>query len=66
MGRSVRSWSINVICGLLAYAASRLIWQGRERPLEYLHWELVTFAAFYLLLQALIRGRKFARRGKEP
>ena len=32
---------------------------------EKLHWELMTFAVFYLILQALIRGRKLAKLGKE-
>ena len=58
------SWLINVLCGLLAYTGSRLIWEHRESPFEKLHWELVTFAVFYLILQVLIRGRSLARKGK--
>jgi hypothetical protein len=65
MRRRIGSWLINVICGLLAYTGSRLIWGEKESPFEKLHWELLTFAVFYLLLQALIRGWKLALKGKE-
>jgi hypothetical protein len=64
MRGNLGSWLINVTCGLLAYASSRLIWGQKEIRFEHLHWELLTFAAFYGLLQALIRGRKLARIGK--
>jgi hypothetical protein len=65
MKGGVKSWLINVICGLLAYVGSRLIWAEKDSPFADLHWELMTFAVFYLILQALIRGRKMARLGKD-
>jgi len=65
MRGGVGSWLINVICGLLAYTGSRLIWKDAESVLEKLPLELLTFAILYLLLQLLIRGRKLARKGKE-
>ncbi len=58
------SWLINVLCGLLAYAGSRIVWGQKESALDKLHWELLTFVVFYLLLQALIRGWKLALKGK--
>ena len=61
----VKSWLINVTCGLLAYTGSRFIWAEKDTGITKLPWELVTFALLYLLLQALIRGRKLARLGKE-
>jgi hypothetical protein len=64
MRHGIGTWLINVLCGLLAYAGSRLIWGAQDTVLGKLHWELVTFAAFYLLLQALIRGWRLALRGK--
>ena len=65
MGRGIGSWLINVICGLLAYTGSRLIWREAESVFEKLPLELLTFAILYLLLQLLIRGRKLAKKGKE-
>jgi len=64
MRRGFASWLINVICGLLAYTGSRLIWTDQKSALEKLPYELLTFAVLYLLLQLLIRGRRLARRGK--
>ncbi len=61
----VKSWLINVVCGLLAYTGSRFIWAEKDTGFTKLPWELLTFAALYLLLQALIRGRKLAKLGKE-
>ena len=61
----MKSWLINVSCGLLAYTGSRFIWAEKDTGFEKLPWELMTFAALYLLLQALIRGRKLAKLGKE-
>ena len=65
MRSGIGSWLINVICGLLAYTGSRLIWKDAESVLEKLPLELLTFAILYLLLQLLIRGRKLARKGKD-
>ncbi len=60
----MKSWLINVSCGLLAYTGSRFIWAEKDTGFTKLPWELLTFAVFYLLLQALIRGRGLAKRGK--
>lgn len=54
---------IDVICGLLAYVGARLIYSEKD-VFDYLLWELVTFAAIYLLLQAIFRGWKLAQAGK--
>ena len=54
---------IDVFCGFLAYVAARLVW-GTQDVFANLHWELLTFAAVYLVLQAIVRGRKLARAGK--
>lgn len=62
----VKSWIINVTCGLLAYTGSRFIWAEKDTGITRLHWELGTFALLYLLMQALIRGRKLAKEGKQP
>ncbi len=64
MAAGFKSWLINVICGLLAYTGSRFLWAEKDTGVTKLHWELLTFAVFYLILQALIRGRKLARRSK--
>ncbi len=61
----MKSWLINVLCGLAAYTGSRFIWAEKDTGITRLHWELFTFAALYLLLQALIRGRELAKKGKE-
>jgi len=66
MASGIKSWFINVICGLLAYSGSRFLWAEKDTGVNKLHWELLTFAVFYLILQALIRGRRLARKGKEP
>lgn len=65
MASGLKSWLINVICGLMAYTGSRFIWAEKDTGVEKLHWELLTFAVFYLILQALIRGRRLAKKGKE-
>jgi hypothetical protein len=54
---------IDVFCGFAAYVVARLIWGGRG-VFESLHWELLTFAVVFLLLQAIIRGRHLAREGR--
>jgi hypothetical protein len=54
---------VDVFCGLVAYVFARLIWQPHE-VFANLYKELLTFAAVYLLLQAIVRGRKLARAGK--
>lgn len=61
----MKSWLINTVCGLAAYTGSRFIWAEKDTGITKLHWELITFAVLYLLLQALIRGRKLAKVGKE-
>jgi hypothetical protein len=54
---------IDVFCGFLAYVAARLVWGTRE-DFANIHLELLTFAVVYLLLQAIVRGRKLARLGR--
>lgn len=61
--RSITSRLVDVLCGLLAYIGARLIWSSRSVFAD-LHWELLTFVALYLLLQAAIRGRHLVRAGK--
>ena len=63
--RGFGSWLINVLCGLLAYTGSRLIWAESESVFANLPMELLTFAILYLLMQLLIRGRSLAKKGKE-
>jgi hypothetical protein len=59
------SWLLDLLCALLAYMGARWIW--RDSPLfSQLHFELLTFAALYVLLEALVRGRRLARQGKSP
>jgi len=54
---------VDVFCGFLAYVGARLVWNSQE-VFKNLHWELLTFAAIYLVLQAIVRGRKLARAGR--
>ena len=54
---------VDVACGFLAYVGARLAW-GRREGLEQIHLELLTFAAIFLLLQAIVRGWKLAREGR--
>ena len=62
MGK-VGSRLLDVACGFAAYVGARLIWGGQSVT-ESLHWELLTFAVIYLLLQAIVRGQKLAREGR--
>jgi hypothetical protein len=61
--RRAWDWLIDVVCGFTAYVGARWIWSERD-PFTALHWELATFAAIFLLLKVLIRGRALARRGR--
>jgi hypothetical protein len=61
--RSLGSWLLDVVCGLVAYVGSRWIWGGHH-VFEKLHLELLTFVLIYLVLQALVRGRSLARKGR--
>ena len=54
---------VDVCCGFLAYVGARLIWSSQE-VFTNLVWELLTFAAIYLVLQAIVRGRRLARAGR--
>lgn len=63
MWRKLGSWLIDVLCGSLAYIGARLIWSGQE-VFQNLLWELLTFAVIYVVLQAIVRGRKLARAGR--
>ena len=64
MKGKILSWSIDVGCGVAAYVAARWIWGQNSGVFENLHFELLTFGLIYLLLQALVRGRKLAEKGK--
>lgn len=55
---------VDVLCGFAAYVGARLIWSSKE-VFANLAWELITFAVIYLLLQAIVRGRRLARLGRE-
>jgi uncharacterized RDD family membrane protein YckC len=61
--RTLSSRLIDVLCGFAAYVGARLVWGGRD-VFENLPWELLTFAVIYLLLQAIVRGRRLAREGR--
>lgn len=61
--RRIGSRLVDVGCGFAAYVGARLVWGGKSVT-ESLHWELLTFAVIYLLLQAIVRGRKLAREGR--
>lgn len=63
MTQAWKSRLIDIGCGLVAYVGARLIWGTRE-PWERLHWELLTYGAIFLILQAVIRGRRLVRQGK--
>jgi hypothetical protein len=63
MWKKFGSRLIDVLCGALAYVGARLIWSSRE-VFSNLVWELLTFGAIYLVLQAIVRGRRLAREGK--
>ncbi len=58
-----KSRLIDIGCGFAAYLGARLIWGTRE-PWEALHWELLTYGAIFLILQAIIRGRRLVRVGR--
>ena len=60
---NLKSRAIDVFSGLVAYVGARLIWEGQE-VFANLAWELLTFAAIYLLVQAILRGWKLAQAGK--
>lgn len=64
MRSGIKTWLVNVTCGLLAYTGSRFIWAEKDSGFTKLPFELLTFAAFYLILQVLIRGRKLAKKSK--
>jgi hypothetical protein len=57
-------WLGDTACGLVAYVASRLLWQNQSRGGSTLLSELGTFAALYLLLQLVLRLAGSVRRRK--
>lgn len=63
MTRTLLSRLIDVLCGFAAYVGARFIWHTQD-VFANLPWELLTFAAIYLLLQAIVRGRRLAKAGK--
>jgi hypothetical protein len=62
--RTFGSWIIDVFCGFVAYVGARWIYGPKEGAFSKLHWELLTFAALWLILQVLVRGRRLARQGR--
>jgi hypothetical protein len=64
MRSGFKSWLINVVCGLLAYAGSRMIHGRQDLDLEPLLYEILTFVALYLVLQLLVRGWAALRRSE--
>jgi hypothetical protein len=57
-------WLIDAFCGLVAYVVARWTW-SRSGLFENLPYEALTFLGVYLLLQAIVRGRRLAKRGRE-
>lgn len=64
MRRSFPVWFGDTACGLVAYVASRQLWQGQAHGWSTLLPELGTFAGFYLLLQLVLRLASSIRRRK--
>ena len=64
MRRSFPVWFGDTACGLVAYVASRLLWQSQSHGWSTLLSELGTFAGFYLLLQLVLRLASSIRRRK--
>ncbi len=62
--RTILSRLVDVLCGLSAYVGARFIWANQD-VFSNLPYELLTFAAIYLLLQAIVRGRRLAREGRK-
>jgi hypothetical protein len=59
-------WLGDTLCGVVAYVASRLLWQSQSRGWSTLLSELGTFAGFYVLLQLVLRlGTSVRRRRRE-
>jgi len=63
MNSKLGSRLVDVGCGFVAYVGARLIWSGQP-VLKNLLLELVTFAVIFLLLQAMVRGRRLAKIGR--
>ena len=61
----LKSTFIDIISALVAYVGARWIFSGEAGVFHRLLPELATFAGLFLLLQLLIRGRKWARKGKQ-
>lgn len=60
----LKSTMVDVLSALVAYVGARWIFSGEAGVFDRLFVELATFAGIFLLLQLLIRGRKWARKGK--
>ncbi len=60
-----KSTLIDITCALVAYVGARWIFSGEAGVFDRLLPELGTFAGIFLLLQLLIRGRKWAKKGKQ-
>ena len=66
MRRPFLVWLGDTACGIVAYAASRLIWQSQSKGWSTLLSELATFVGFYVLLQLVLRlGSSVRRRKRE-
>jgi hypothetical protein len=64
MRRPFLVWLGDVACGIVAYAASRLLWQNQSKGWSTLLSEIGTFVGFYLLLQLVLRLAGSVRRRK--
>lgn len=64
MRRPFLVWLGDVTCGIVAFAASRLIWQSQSKGLSTLLSEILTFVGFYALLQLVLRLATSIRRRK--
>ena len=62
MRRPFLVWAGDVVCGLVAFAVTRLLWQASSRGWSTLLSEVGTFVGFYVLLQLVLRLATSVRR----
>lgn len=62
--KGLGAWLRDVVCGFAAYTGARLIWGPTEGTFPNLPRELLTFAVLWIVFQLLIRGWRYARKGK--
>ncbi len=60
-----KSTLIDITCALVAYVGARWILSGAAGVFDRPPPQPGTFAGIFLLLQLLIRGRKWAKKGKQ-